>query len=390
MEENNWDNIYEGLKKSLKDFSPSIDPETSLIYSQKSSKFHIGSDEIQVPELIQFIFSNILNYTVMGPGEKLRWQVRFFYENIDATFALEKFGLRLYLSSPTEDQEKLIKIKNEITGKLSRLILKAEKHIFTPFAKHQIKERNFTIANHYHKFENRFDFFRNKATNDYIPEVQKGNESIHELARKFNALQEYKYEQSYYAIAMLDAYFSFLEHLFVLILPIAEKPCKKYDLVQFISSFWSQKYKVLFDVKKNRKAKEFYDQLNELKENFRNYYAHGGFEKNGESLYFHFPGIGALPAKLSSKKNEPHFDFFPIDDTSTSHMIKVIDKFDEWLRSDDSGVKYAVRYAESGLDMPCDSQHIDEIICSMTNIQEFDKLLEKYSHVTDMHDNMDY
>ena len=390
MTESNFDKIYEGLRKSLKDFSPPIDTNESLIYSQKSSKFHIERQEIPVPELIQFTLSNILRCPAFGPGEKLRWEIPFRYKKVDCAFALQKFGLRLYISNSDENQKNIIKIEKEIIGKLKRVIAKIEKQLLTPFAKHQICERNVTIANHYHKLENRYVYFRDKAERKSTPKPNKDAKPDDDLFAGLNDLFKTRSELFYNTIAMLDAYFSFLEHLFVLILPFVEKQNNKIDLVQFISNFWSDKFKKLFDITKDTQAKKFYDQLDEIKEHYRNFYAHGGFEKGGASLYFHFPGLGAIPAQLSNIKERPHFNFFPVEEDSFYHICEVIDHLNEWLRSDYSGVKYAVKYAESGLNIPCDPENIRKIKDSMVSEEEFESLVKHCSYIADMHANMDY
>lgn len=390
MTESNFDKIYEGLRKSLKDFSLPIDTNKSLVYSQKSSKFHIERQEIPVPELIQFILSNILRCPAFGPGEKLRWEIPFHYKKVDCAFALQKFGLRLYISNSDENPKNIIKIEKEIIGKLKRVIAKIEKQLLTPFAKHQICERNVTIANHYHKLENRYVYFRDKAEKKSTPKPNKDANSDDDLFAGLNDLFKTKSELFYNTIAMLDAYFSFLEHLFVLIIPFVEKQNNKTNLVQFISNFWSDKFKKLFDITKDTQAKNFYDQLDEIKEHYRNFYAHGEFEKGGASLYFHFPGLGAIPAQLSNIKKRPHFNFFPIEEDNFSHICEVIDHFNEWLRSDYSGVKYAIKYAESGLDIPCDPENMRKIKDSMVSEEEFESLVKHYSYLVDMHANMDY
>ena len=390
MTELNIDKIYEGVRKSLKDFSPPIDTNKNIIYSEKSSKFHIEREEIPVPELIQFTLSNILHCPTFGPGEKMRWEIPFRYKNFECTFALQKFGLRLYISNSDEALKDAIKIEKEILGKLKRVISKIEKKLLTPFAKHQICKRNVTIANYFHKLENRYVYFREKAEKISTAKLNKDVKHDVDIFGGLNDLFKARSELFYNTIAMLDAYFSFLEHLFVLLLPFAEKQNHNIDLVQFVSSFWSDKFKKLFDIETDTQAKKIYDELNEIKEHYRNFYAHGGFKKRGASFYIHFPGLGAIPAQLTNIKNNPQFKFFPVGEDNFSDICKIIDQFNDWLRSDHSGVKYAVKYAESGLDIQCDHENIRKIKDSMGSEEEFESLLNQYSYIADMHANMDY
>ena len=112
MTDLNLEKIYEGIGKSLKDFSPSTTSSDTLTYDKRSSQFNIERKEIPVPELILFTLSNVINCKTFGVGEKISWEVPFNYKKIYCTFALQKFGLRLYLLPSGKNNEDLFKIKN--------------------------------------------------------------------------------------------------------------------------------------------------------------------------------------------------------------------------------------------------------------------------------------
>jgi hypothetical protein len=372
----------------LKDFAIPGDAESSILPSAKSHQSKIDRSDIPVPELVRFTLGIILQLPVYGPGEKLRWEMPFLFKNIRCAFALEKFGLRLYVRSPGTQLVDGDKISEEIIGKLRKAIHRTERVLLIPFANEQIENSQFTIVNRYHSLMNRFIYFRDKAgkTSKNRDKV-KGKGKIGELAKLLNYMVRLENELFYNTLAMLDAYFSFLEHLFVLVAPLSSDRIK---LVEFISCVWADKFKQLFDLKLHPKAKSFYDKLNDIKERYRNVYAHGGFEKGGASLYVHFPGIGAIPAQFSKIKNSPHFNFFPIQEESFRDICRLLDDFDEWLRSEASGLAKAIKYVESGLDIPCDRQSIAEIRAAMKSEGALKALIERESYLWAMHTNMDY
>ena len=378
----------EGIITSLKDFTAPAKTESMLAYSGKGVQFNIDRTDIPVPELVQFILSGILKLTAYGPAEKLRWEIPFRYKGIHCSFALQKFGLRLYISCDNNTGMACNKIYREIIGKLKKRIHSIEKTILIPFAKHQIENGHVTIVNQYHNFENRYIYFRGKAEKaSKRRRRSNGNDFMEEMNKSLQHFYSTRIDLFYNALAMLDAYFSLLEHLFVLVIPFQRD---NEDLVKYISSYWTDKFTTLFDIKKDSKAKSFYDRLDVIKERYRNFYAHGGFEKAGASLYIHFPSIGAIPAQLTRIKNSPHFHFFPIEEDKFKEICITIDEFNQWLRSDSAGLKNIIRYIESGLNIPCDKKSIKQIKAAMKSEKALNALIEHYSYLDCLHTNMDY
>lgn len=373
---------------SLKDFTAPVEDESVLAYSGKRIQFNIDRAEMPVPELVQFILGGLLKLTTYGPEEKLRWEIPFRYKGIHCSFALQKFGLRLYISCASGTDADCNKLHKEIIGKLKKRINSIEKTILIPFAQSQIKKGHVTIVNQYNNLENRYVYFREKAENASKRRFRsKGKDFTEDLNKSLNHYFSTRIDLFYNALAMLDSYFSLLEHLFVLVLPFHNTG---YDLVNYISEYWSDKFKKLFDIRKNQKAKSFYDRLDTIKERYRNYYAHGCFEKAGASLYIHFPGLGAIPAQLTRVKNSAHFHFFPIEEDKFKEICETIDEFNEWLRADSTGLKNIIKYIESGLNIPCDKKSLKQIKTAMKSEKSLNALIAHWSYLDDLHTNMDY
>lgn len=382
------------IKNLFKDFNPPLNGSEakSIPLCKQYAKFTVDRNEIPIPEMILFVMFHILHYPTYGPEEKERWRIDFSYKNTNCSFALQKFGLVLYVSAIDQKDGNALVIRNEIIGKLNRKLTKLENKFLTHFTKDQILNHNVTIKNQYYDLENRYVYFKNRAEHAFstVSNLNSKSKSKRTLSNDLSTLFKSNTELYYNSIAMLDAYFSFLEHLFVLIYPLVLKHLESFKLVEFISSYWSDKFTNIFDINKNAQAKSFYDKLDRVKENYRNYYAHGGFEKGGASLFIHFGNIGAIPAQLSKVKNKPHFNFFPIGTDSFTNICNTIDNFNEWLRSDLSGILPAIKFANSGLNIPCDHKNLTKIRNAMKSDSKLDALIEYYSHVSDLHANMDY
>ncbi len=367
----------------LRDFSAPSVPRPYL--SHKG--YRVNRSAIPVPELVRLVLLLVLRLSVHGPEEKVRWTIDFRYKGYSCAFSLQKSGLYLYISVGDGPLPKTEQVAFEIVKKIQRTISRAEKILLAPLAREQIETGNFTIANQYHVLANRYTYFRKKAEKAAKPRRKPRTKPIKSLAESLGGVAKVNNELLYNTIAMLDAYFSFLEHLFVLVAPLCQDSIR---LVDFIEDLWTDKYKALFDIRSNPRAKSFYDQLGGMKKRFRNFYAHGAFEKKGASFYIHIPNIGAIPAQFSEIKNSITFDFFPVEEDSFADICRIIDTFEEWLKSADSGVARAMKYVESGLDVPCDKASVERTRLAMESDKTLDALIAGDSYLWAMHANMDY
>ena len=108
-----------------------------------------------------------------------------------------------------------------------------------PFAEEQIRAGQVTIANNSFLFRGKYEFFRSKAEECYQnAQPVTGEGHVARINRKF----KYDREAFFFASAALDSYFSYLEHLLVLLLPFSDFDQRRDDLVEFINSFWAEKF----------------------------------------------------------------------------------------------------------------------------------------------------
>lgn len=388
MAEFDIEGFIEEIKTTmLRDFAPTDESSISFSFSKKSKKYDVSSTDIPVPELVEFILGYIMKCEIYGPEEKVRWTIPFIYKGYPCAFSLQKFGLRLFIEYDGERLIDIDGIAQEIIKKIQKGIHKAEKNYLIPFSERQLEKRQITILNRYHAMINRYFYFREKAEKAAKENENSQAKGVENLAKVLNEMVHMKNELFYNTIAMLDSYFSSLEHLFVLIMPLCRSDL---PLVDFIGSSWTEKCKLLFGFDSNPEAKKHFDKLHNLKEKFRNFWAHGAFGKKGTSLFIHIPNIGALPAQFSKVKNNPHFEFFPVKESSFKEICRTIDDFEKWLRTEESGLSKAIIYIESGLDVPCDQQSIAEIRTAMKSEKKLRNLIEGKSYLWAKHANMDY
>jgi hypothetical protein len=183
---------------------------------------------------------------------------------------MEKFGLRLYLPEGTPSELRLA---------LLHCIQKACKLAETclrDVAEVQIQNGNVTIQNQYHQFINAYRFFRDKASQAYEapppePVVMRRDEKGVPTWTTYSPFTS-QIEGGYLAGAMLDAYFSWLEHVLVLVLPFIDFVPGDGHLLRFVGATWDEKWRTIFDLSTDNEAKEAYDLLKRIKEAVREPY----------------------------------------------------------------------------------------------------------------------
>lgn len=381
--------LEENIQLRLKDFSPATDDDFDLVYDKKNKRYPIERNLFPVPNLLLFLLIKICNFTPRSRGEKMHWNIAFTYKKNNYAITYEKFGLRLYTENDIDIKPK------EVLGKLKKALNIIERHELSNFSKHQILKGNITLINQFPKLDNQYFYFRDRALFEYSSEekneVLKENidhsNFINNLISQINDSWSAMRAGQYNALAMIDAYFSRLEHLLVLALPFSNYIREKDNLAEFVGSIWSDKLRRILDVS-DMQTQKHYNALVNIKEKFRNTFAHGGFEKNGQSFYFHLDKVGAIPASMSSVKDSVHFNFFPIDKIGFEEICSVFDEFDKYLSL--VTLPKVWKLADSGLNLALDENSLNELLKASSESEVYEQWIELNCHWRDQIDNADY
>jgi hypothetical protein len=374
----------ENIKKRLSAFSSVSATAPDLIWERDTQQRSVDRFQFPVPNLILFILHGICGFSLGFRGEKTHWVIPFTYRGAQCAISYEKFGVRLYIEKETKETIN----PAEILGKLRKAIESAERHILTKIAQTQIQSANITIANQFNRLGSRYHYFRERAALCYAPpEENSPKEDLNGIADVLNRSFKASSEGGYNALAMIDAYFSRLEHFLVLALPFTSFDRSTENLTGYVGKIWSYKFKRVLKIEESL-AREYYSKLVVIKEKYRNTFAHGGFEKKGASFYFHLPHFGAIPARMSGHKNSVHFNWFPLEQESFHEICVLFDDFDNWLKQ--VALPSAWKFAESGLDMRFDEKYMTELLSAAGSSASFDEWLDMESYHADMHANADY
>jgi hypothetical protein len=339
----------------------------------------------------------LLNAHSIGRAEKLAWEFPFTFRGRSCSIASEKFGLRVYLGEdPDAGQDGApdsAEVGRTVVAKLSAATRCLERHVLTVLGAEQVAAGSLTIHNQAAPLRRMYEYFRRLATDAYAgngvlardhDERSKGTV----LLSQFRSLAD-ETEGFYAAMAMTVAYFSLLEHLLVLVLPATGFDPSAEPLTGFIGLRLFQKWDRVFGAAGDPAAGALRERLHLCAERWRNPYGHGGFDKRNGTLSFHVPGVGAFPVLLSDVRTHPSFRFVPTREDSFDQVCVLFDEIDEWLRT--GPVSHGIFWAESGLDVQFDAQHLAEFRKAMSRGWDaFEEFVMNRSYAVDIAMNMDW
>lgn len=342
-------------------------------------------DALPVPGFARWILADFLGGPDTGRDEKLAWQIRFWFEGRRCALALQKFGLRLYMDPEGLDRKSAERTATSIVARLEKAIQVAEREVFRPFAEDQVRVGKVTINNQHYQLRTMYEHFRTIAQDPTLAAETDARQKVVESG--WNHRVRLERLRFYHGVAMVNAYFSFLEHVLVLVWPFVGYRPKVDDLEAFIGKRWTDKFKSVFDLSAPGTAKVLYDDLRGVAEEYRNTYTHGGFDKERGAFLIHFPH-GAVPALMSGIRDRRQFEFTPLPEVALTTITSLFDRVDAWLANGPAG--YGMRYARAGFDVPFNQESIDIARAAMSSDDDFEEFLARQGHLIDRMMNMDW
>lgn len=344
--------------------------------------------DFPVPELVLITLRNIMGFRWTGPGEKVRWTIYGSVAGEPVAFELRKFGFIILRGKNSRVE------LDRIVGQL-RAALKVLEDLLEPVAQAQIDDGRVTIANHFDEFDSRYKFFRRHADEAFaraenLPEELKpGCGKLLQLAAPLSYRLHAEREGFFHSVAMVDAYFSRLEHRLILLRAFTGKPLEPGGLRKLLSEKWGEKLKRFINVDTNKTAPDLLGRLRRLKERIRNPFAHGGVENDRGSLFFHFPGVGQIPANFSRFKDSVRFSFLPIRIDDHQTVCALFDELDALLTTGPLAAPHHL--LEAGVDPAFDSETLSNYAEAIAGApEELETFLDEWGENWARHTNMDY
>ena len=332
--------------------------------------------EFPIPELVLFTLRDIKGLEAGGVDEKERWTIYVRFRKTVMVFVMAKFGFELEYRGHLSDV-------NVAVGKLKKAVRYAEDGL-RDYGKMQLRNGNVTIANRIDYFNHRYQYFRKLADEAYVLAEKDREVARSKQGERVGGIappdidvtwagMHRDQEGSFCSAAMMDAYFSLLEHKLTLTVAFIDFDASNGALADFLGEQWGPKFKRVFDVAHDNEANSLFQRLAKVKERWRNPLAHGGYEKEWSSVYFHLPCVGPIPANSSAFRNSAEFSLHPVEPAGHKTVCEIFDAVDAFFRS--SHTKYASEYIDAGFDVAFDPE-FRRYFKDHVNDGEMDSLLD--------------
>jgi hypothetical protein len=257
--------------------------------------------------LVYFLLVDLLDFRNNGRWEKTAWSVTIDFEGTPFLIDHRKFGLGIFGMDDPETQATAVHVANCL-----HRAVKAAQPYFEWRADEAASRSHLNVVNRSRELFEHVQFHldlhdaritESKARKDEVikTEVRDNAWTMHYPS---SALRR---EARHYAIAAIEAFFSWTEHVFIHIAILRGKLSTGKEVGDLAKAEWSAKYKAALDVTEPA-DKRFYDDLAELRRLLRNFVAHGSFGKDGEAFQFH-SGAGAVPMLLPHNRGKAAYRF---------------------------------------------------------------------------------
>ena len=357
--------------------SPVEDLQGFAVSEQRDSvSVAVDRQRLPLPQLVQLVLA-LRGCSNLGHAEKLAWEYPIQVDGIACSVANQKFGLRIYVAATAPDC-------GAVASRLQAALIAGqrvvERMLLEPVIAEKAEAGNVTVRNQFHSLRQMYMYFRDRASDAF-----RGNGTIaaaEVLGIRFDLPQQK--EGWWNTFAMVMAYFSLLEHVLLGCLPFAQFNPATESVKTFIDSTWADKFKRILNMHELA-AMQLLQRLQTIANDFRNSYAHGGFDRSGATIAVHVPVIGAVPVALTGIRDRPQFELVPVDESNFQDICRVFDDCDQLLAS--SGMSDAMEWIQSGLDYRFDLAFRELLAGADDGIKS---VIDGFAEQVDRLDNMDW
>lgn len=310
-------------QNALKILSP-IKPADNKTKAENNFLFSaIRSDagrDIQDYYLVYFLFVNLLGFKNLGKFEKIAWSIPIDYNGKAFLIEHRKFGVGIFIQNKDDEEDAKI-----ITSKINGAI-KSSRPYFNYLANEAVKSSQLNIVNNNEDLFNRYNYFLKLYKSDYEEKENRNKEQITIDGNFVIGSTEYldlRDSTKWLAISVIEAFFSWTEHLFIHLSVITQKIKTGNEVSKLIDAEWKDKFRTAIS---DPTLENYFNDLLLIRNQVRNFVAHGAFGKDGNAFYFH-SGAGAVPVIMDFNRNKNRFSFIGKLRFNDEEVIKLIESF---------------------------------------------------------------
>jgi hypothetical protein len=367
------------LRQVLHGFSASYD-ETQL--SERVHKFKVPQSKLPTEVLAHEVMV-VFGAVNLGNEDKIRWRYGFTVDGVACALASTKWGLRLNLDGAAGDGDTAQQLAERVIDKLAAAQRVVNKSVLRPQLDSQIQTGNVTITNQYGSLRGGYEFFREGARRAYAGHGRLAPDNFLVDLIAGSGSQEGWWN----ALAMVQAYFSLLEHVLIGCLPFTSFDPTTEDLVSVIEDPLKKKMKRVMNTDNDPEAMRQFNALRDIVDRFRNTYSHGAFGHGAKAAMFvQVPDVGAVPVTLGEFGVRTQLLFVPAVKDDFENICAVLDSCDEWLAN--GPLADGHKWILEGLNFRFDAQFRADLADARSK-GYFDDFLTAHSYQMDAVMNMD-
>jgi hypothetical protein len=337
---------------------------------------------------------DLLEFPNFGRFEKVAWSVPIEFKG--KLFAIEhrKFGIGVFAQDASKEEEQA----REIVQLIKKGVKTAEP-FFEWLAEQAVMSSKLNVINRSSMLFDRFTFLLNtyrKTAAEAIARKDERHVETKEIPSETGKATvtavhmpawELESQANWFALAAIDAFFSWTEHIFIHIAIISGQITSGMAVAELAEADWSTKFKRALDVT-DPTTKSLFDKLIEIRRQFRNFVAHGAFGKEGEAFQFH-SGAGAVPVLLPHKAGKRRFALTGGMNFGESTALDVIEEFIAHIWSNEREPA-EIYIQNSGLPLILPMASDGTYARAMSSVEDMNEFIESLSRQFDNAANMDF
>ena len=333
----------------------------------------VAGSELPQYYLVYFLLVDLLGFENLGRHEKLAWSIPVDFDGQVLFIEHRKMGVGVFSSYNTDSKE----AAREVVRLVKKGVNAAQPY-FDWRAEMAVKRSEVNVRNRSTQLYSRFQF---------LLDLYKAKRTESEVAFIVSRHVEWL------ALSVIESFFSWTEHVFIHLAILQGKRTTGDEIGKLASRKWSPKFKAAFDIS-DPTLKKYYDELMSVRNQVRNFVAHGAFGKDGEAFRFH-SGAGAVPVLLPRRLGHRSYrfpdslDLTPWSKDSSGHdAIVLIEDFISHIRS--GPLAPAWIYLDSGENLILTMAQSGEYGLAMASEEAMTEFIEGLTYFSDMHANMDW
>ncbi len=336
--------------------------------------------------LVYFLFVDLLGYKNLGKFEKIAWSVPIDYNGTPYLLEHRKLGMGMFASNKENQKSE----SQEIVRKIQKAVKVAQPY-FEWVANEASKKSALNVLNHSFRLHNRYEFLLKEARRKGEEALSRKDEKIRTQHSESSCSVRIPYyeltrEAKWLALSVIDAFYSFTEHVFIHAGILKGNLTTGKDVANMADKDWASKFKACLDIHDNS-IKPHYDRLVEIKRQIRNYMTHGAFGKNGEAFQIH-SGAGAVPLLMPHQKGSSRFSIQNGTEFEEEGALKAIREFMQfyWESKNFPEAIYIKSTLPSILSYATDSTYSD----AMVSAEDMETFVDYLTGVHERAENMDW